>query len=87
MEPFFNTAGPTMPEDHYHIDPLHRVDWEERFDYKRWTMLTWLALTKLICPSLTGTETFPGMKKSSSARKPIKTEASLSGEHENEFQD
>lgn len=29
MEKFFNTAGPIIPEDHYHIDPLHRLDWEE----------------------------------------------------------
>ncbi|MEY4978177.1 MAG: hypothetical protein RLZZ352_447 [Pseudomonadota bacterium] len=29
MERFFNTAGPTIPKDHYHLDPLHRLDWEE----------------------------------------------------------
>lgn len=29
MERFFNNAGPTVPADHYHIDPLSRVDWEE----------------------------------------------------------
>ena len=29
MKRFFNTAGPTIPEDHYHLDPLHRLDWEE----------------------------------------------------------
>ncbi len=29
MEKFFNTAGPIIPEDHYHIDLLHRLDWEE----------------------------------------------------------
>ncbi|KAA0876598.1 AAA-like domain-containing protein [Nitrincola tapanii] len=29
MSRFFNTAGPTIIEDHYHIDPLQRVDWEE----------------------------------------------------------
>lgn len=29
MERFFNTAGPTIPEDHYHLDPLQRLDWEE----------------------------------------------------------
>ena len=29
MERFFNNAGPTISEDHYHIDPLSRVDWEE----------------------------------------------------------
>ncbi|MEZ5535434.1 MAG: AAA-like domain-containing protein [Thiolinea sp.] len=29
MEKFFNTAGPIITEDHYHIDPLHRLDWEE----------------------------------------------------------
>ena len=29
MDRFFNTAGPTIPEDHYHLDPLHRLDWEE----------------------------------------------------------
>ncbi len=28
-ERFFNTAGPTIPADHYHIDLLHRLDWEE----------------------------------------------------------
>ena len=25
----FNTAGPTIPEDHYHIDPLGRLRWDE----------------------------------------------------------
>ena len=29
MEKYFNTAGPIIPEDHYHIDRLHRLDWEE----------------------------------------------------------
>ena len=29
MEQFFNTAGPTIPADHYHLDPLQRLDWEE----------------------------------------------------------
>jgi hypothetical protein len=29
MERFFNTAGPMIPEDHYYIDALTRVDWEE----------------------------------------------------------
>ncbi|WP_075879276.1 ATP-binding protein [Vreelandella massiliensis] len=29
MERFFNNAGPTKPDKHYHIDPLMRVDWEE----------------------------------------------------------
>lgn len=29
MKRFFNTAGPTIPEDHYHLDPLQRIDWEE----------------------------------------------------------
>ena len=29
MERFFNTAGPTIPADHYHLDPLSRLDWEE----------------------------------------------------------
>ena len=28
-ERFFNTAGPMIPEDHYCIDPLARIDWEE----------------------------------------------------------
>ncbi|WP_291322865.1 AAA family ATPase, partial [Desulfonatronospira sp.] len=42
MALFFNTAGPTIPEDHYHIDPLHRVDWEEiqhLIDNKRYFVL------------------------------------------------
>ena len=26
-ERFFNTAGPNIPEDHYHIPSLERVDW------------------------------------------------------------
>jgi hypothetical protein len=26
---FFNNAGPIIPEDHYHIDMLSRVDWAE----------------------------------------------------------
>ncbi len=29
MERFFNNAGPTKPELHYHIDPLTRLDWDE----------------------------------------------------------
>ncbi len=29
MPRFFNTAGPTKPDQHYSIDPLHRVDWED----------------------------------------------------------
>ena len=29
MEYFFNTAGPTKPDLHYHLDPLHRLDWVE----------------------------------------------------------
>ena len=28
---FFNTAGPIIPEDHYHISPLERVDRDEIF--------------------------------------------------------
>jgi hypothetical protein len=26
---FFNTSGPTIPADHYHLDPLSRLDWPE----------------------------------------------------------
>ncbi|WP_216601614.1 AAA family ATPase [Vreelandella azerica] len=29
MERFFNNAGPTKPNKHYHIDPLSRVDWDD----------------------------------------------------------
>lgn len=29
MEKFFNTAGPTITEDHYYLDPLSRLDWDE----------------------------------------------------------
>lgn len=29
MERFFNTAGPTKPDLHYHLPPLQRLDWEE----------------------------------------------------------
>jgi len=29
MERFFNTAGPMIAEDHYCIDPLSRIDWED----------------------------------------------------------
>lgn len=29
MDRFFNTAGPTITQDHYHIPPLQRVDWVE----------------------------------------------------------
>jgi len=29
MERFFNTAGPVVPTEHYCIDPLARVDWQE----------------------------------------------------------
>ncbi len=38
----FNTAGPVMPEDHYHIAPLERVDRNEFFgliDLKRYFIL------------------------------------------------
>ncbi|WP_027390034.1 AAA-like domain-containing protein [Chrysiogenes arsenatis] len=42
MQKFFNTAGPTIREDHYHIDPLTRLDWEEirlLIDQKRYFLL------------------------------------------------
>ena len=42
MERFFNNAGPTVPSDHYHIDPLTRLDWEEiqhLIDAKRYFVL------------------------------------------------
>ena len=29
MQKHFNTAGPIQTENHYHIDPIHRLDWEE----------------------------------------------------------
>ncbi|GAB6058876.1 ATP-binding protein [Desulfonatronum parangueonense] len=29
MEKFFNTSGPVVPAEHYALDPLHRVDWDE----------------------------------------------------------
>ena len=29
MKRFFNTAGPIKTYNHYHIDPLTRLDWEE----------------------------------------------------------
>ena len=29
MQKTFTTAGPIIPADHYHIDLLHRLDWEE----------------------------------------------------------
>ena len=29
MSLFFNTAGPIIPGDHYHVDLLNRLDWEE----------------------------------------------------------
>lgn len=29
MTPSFNTAGPMVLDDHYHIDSLHRLDWED----------------------------------------------------------
>lgn len=29
MEKFFNTAGPIIPADHYHIPSFERVDWDE----------------------------------------------------------
>lgn len=29
MQKHFNTAGPVHPEEHYCIDPLTRIDWEE----------------------------------------------------------
>ncbi len=38
MERYFNTAGPIRKEDHYCIDPLHRVDLEE--------ILLWIAQKK-----------------------------------------
>lgn len=42
MKKFFNTAGPTIKQDHYHIDLLSRVDWEEienLIDQKRYFIL------------------------------------------------
>ena len=39
---FFNTAGPIIPEDHYHISPLERVDRDEIFrliEQKRYFVL------------------------------------------------
>jgi hypothetical protein len=42
MARFFNNAGPTVPADHYHIDPLSRIDWEEvghLIDQKRYFVL------------------------------------------------
>ena len=42
MERFFNTAGPTIPADHYHLDPLQRLDWDEikhLIDTKRYFVL------------------------------------------------
>lgn len=29
MPKFFNTSGPIQPHNHYHINPLTRVDWDE----------------------------------------------------------
>ncbi|MDO9226340.1 MAG: AAA family ATPase, partial [Pseudomonadota bacterium] len=29
MEKFFNTAGPIIPADHYHIPSFERIDWDE----------------------------------------------------------
>lgn len=29
MEKFFNTSGPIKADDHYSLDPLTRIDWEE----------------------------------------------------------
>jgi hypothetical protein len=29
MQKFFNTAGPTIEDDHYHLDSLSRLDWPE----------------------------------------------------------
>lgn len=29
MEKFFNTSGPIKAEDHYSLDPLARIDWDE----------------------------------------------------------
>ena len=29
MQKHFNTAGPIQAENHYHIDPIHRLDWED----------------------------------------------------------
>ncbi|MFT4927860.1 MAG: hypothetical protein ACI8WB_003974 [Phenylobacterium sp.] len=29
MNPIFTTEGPIITDDHYHIDPLHRLDWED----------------------------------------------------------
>jgi hypothetical protein len=41
-EKFFNTAGPVIPEDHYILDPLRRVSYEEisdLIDQKRYFVL------------------------------------------------
>lgn len=29
MDKHFNTAGPVFPNEHYCMDPIHRLDWEE----------------------------------------------------------
>ncbi|HPE59376.1 MAG TPA: hypothetical protein PLB10_03480 [Thiolinea sp.] len=29
MDRHFNTTGPVHPEEHYAIDPLSRLDWED----------------------------------------------------------
>jgi hypothetical protein len=29
MEKFFNTSGPIFEKDHYALDPLTRLDWDE----------------------------------------------------------
>jgi len=42
MEKFFNTAGPMIPEEHYCIPPLERVDWPDvrnLIDRKRYFLL------------------------------------------------
>jgi hypothetical protein len=42
VEKFFNTAGPGIPEDHYMVDPLRRVDYDEiavLIDQKRYFVL------------------------------------------------
>jgi hypothetical protein len=41
-EKFFNTAGPGIPEDHYMVDPLRRIDYAEvvtLIDQKRYFVL------------------------------------------------
>jgi hypothetical protein len=58
MEKFFNTSGPVFEKDHYALNPLTRLDWDEIYhliNAKRYFVLHAPRQTGktsvLLCPS------------------------------------